>query len=77
MMAIAHPKPALREARHWHQLRKSWYIGFFQLPRLPERMLLRHDARGQRGAVAVDHRSGGFVAGGFDAEYQSHGSASP
>lgn len=50
IMNVPHPKPALREARHWHQLRKSWYIGFFQLPRLPEKMLLRHDARGIRQA---------------------------
>lgn len=57
IMNVPHPAPALREARHWHQLRKSWYIGFFQLPRLPEAMLLRHDARGIRQAflgMAVD-----------------------
>jgi pimeloyl-ACP methyl ester carboxylesterase len=31
--------------RHWRQLRKSWYIGFFQIPWLPEFLLcLNHGA---------------------------------
>jgi pimeloyl-ACP methyl ester carboxylesterase len=41
------PHPALfaRELRRvsW-QLLRSWYIFFFQLPRIPERVFLRHDA---------------------------------
>jgi pimeloyl-ACP methyl ester carboxylesterase len=39
IMNVPHPKCAQREMRHWHQLRKSWYIFFFQLPRLPEWLL--------------------------------------
>ena len=33
-----HPLVAAREIRHWRQLRRSWYIFFFQLPWLPERL---------------------------------------
>ena len=36
IMNVPHPKCAQRELKHWHQLKKSWYIFFFQLPRLPE-----------------------------------------
>ncbi len=49
IMNVPHPKPAKREIRHWHQLRKSWYIFAFQLPLLPELMLSRRggDAVGE------------------------------
>ncbi len=39
IMNVPHPRCAEREIRRWHQLRKSWYIFFFQLPWLPERMI--------------------------------------
>lgn len=39
-----HPGAYLREMRHLHQLRKSWYIFAFQLPWLPEYLLLRNNA---------------------------------
>ena len=57
IMNVPHPKVAEREIRRWRQLRRSWYIFFFQLPRLPERMLARKNAEGIRGAflnMAVD-----------------------
>lgn len=41
IMNVPHPEVARREIRHWRQLRRSWYIFFFQIPRLPERMLSR------------------------------------
>src|SRR5260370_38227494 len=45
-----------REMRTLRQLRKSWYIFFFQLPWLPEYVLLRNKANGVgrmlRGAAA-------------------------
>ena len=47
IMNVPHPKPAQREIKQWHQRKKSWYIYFFQLPMLPERMLAR------RGGEAV------------------------
>ena len=45
IMNVPHPKCAQREMRHWYQLRKSWYIFFFQLPWLPEKMLGRNRAQ--------------------------------
>jgi len=47
IMNVPHPMPARRELRHWRQLKKSWYIFFFQLPWLPEWLL------GRRGGTAV------------------------
>lgn len=44
ILNVPHPLCARREMRHWRQLRKSWYIFFFQLPRLGERMLGRDGA---------------------------------
>jgi pimeloyl-ACP methyl ester carboxylesterase len=34
-----HPACFERELRHWRQLRRSWYMGMFQIPRLPEAAL--------------------------------------
>lgn len=45
ILNVPHPKCAQRELRTWRQLKKSWYIFFFQLPRLPERMLLKDEAQ--------------------------------
>jgi len=39
---VPHPVPAARAFRNgWSQLKKSWYIFFFQIPRLPEWMMTR------------------------------------
>jgi epoxide hydrolase 4 len=57
IMNVPHPKCGMREIRHWHQLKKSWYIFFFQLPWLPERIMTSNGARGIKGAfynMAVD-----------------------
>lgn len=45
IMNVPHPEAGRRELKHWHQLRKSWYIYFFQLPFLPERILARRDGK--------------------------------
>jgi len=37
--------------RGWAQLRKSWYVFFFQIPGLPERLLGRNAARGVGEAI--------------------------
>jgi pimeloyl-ACP methyl ester carboxylesterase len=34
-----HPACFEREIRHWRQLRRSWYMGAFQIPWLPEAVL--------------------------------------
>ena len=50
IMNVPHPKCAEREIRKWRQLRKSWYIFFFQIPWLPERLWLARSARAVRRA---------------------------
>ena len=45
IMNVPHPKVGLREIKHWRQLKKSWYIYFFQLPWLPEKGLSRGGGR--------------------------------
>lgn len=52
IMNVPHPLAAQREIRHWHQLKKSWYIFFFQLPNIPEYMLGRNNAEPVRQAFA-------------------------
>ncbi len=44
VMNAPHPGAMQRELRTWQQLRKSWYIFFFQLPWLPEYALSRNNA---------------------------------
>ncbi len=57
IMNVPHPLLAQHGMRTLRQARKSWYIGFFQLPWLPEWLLRRNDcawiARAFRG-MAVD-----------------------
>lgn len=57
IMNVPHPKVAEREIRTWAQLKRSWYIFFFQLPWLPERGLTRNGAAAIKAAfynMAVD-----------------------
>jgi len=39
IMNVPHPLCFRAALKHWRQKRRSWYIAFFQLPVLPERML--------------------------------------
>jgi pimeloyl-ACP methyl ester carboxylesterase len=39
IMNAPHPARFLRALRTWRQLRRSWYIFFFQIPWLPEAMI--------------------------------------
>lgn len=39
IMNVPHPAPFLKCLKTWKQLRKSWYMFFFQIPWLPERLL--------------------------------------
>lgn len=41
IMNVPHPIVGQREIKKWRQFKKSWYIFFFQLPWLPEKMLAR------------------------------------
>ena len=39
IMNDPHPLCFRTALKHWRQMRKSWYVAFFRLPRLPERIL--------------------------------------
>lgn len=64
-MNLPHPKLFRRGLRTWRQLRRSWYIFFFQLPWLPEAFLGANGARRIsgtiRGTAAVKDRFPGDV----------------
>jgi len=56
ILNVPHPKVMARALRtSWRQRLRSWYIAFFQLPRLPELLL---GAAGFAGMVATMRRSG-------------------
>jgi len=42
IMNVPHPQCARQGMRTWRQLKRSWYIFFFQFPWLPEWLLARH-----------------------------------
>ncbi len=50
ILNVPHPACMARELKTWKQLSKSWYIFFFQIPRLPEWLLTRDDAAAIRRA---------------------------
>ncbi len=57
VMNLPHPYCFAAALRHWPQRRRSWYIAFFQLPWLPERVLAANGAAWIRQAfrgMAVD-----------------------
>lgn len=56
IMNVPHPLCFARELKTWRQRRKSWYIYFFQLARLPEWSL------GRNGAAAIKRAFTGSAA---------------
>ncbi|MEO9469650.1 alpha/beta hydrolase [Parasphingorhabdus sp.] len=52
IMNVPHPMVGQREIRHWRQLRRSWYIFFFQIPWLPEKLLSRNNGEPIRQAFS-------------------------
>ena len=57
VMNLPHPMCFAEALKGWAQKKKSWYFALFQLPWLPERMMLRGDAAGIRNAfrgMAID-----------------------
>ena len=44
IMNVPHPLCARRELKTWKQLKKSWYMFFFQIPKLPEMRLSKNEA---------------------------------
>jgi pimeloyl-ACP methyl ester carboxylesterase len=49
-----HPVSFTRQMRRWSQLKKSWYMFFFQAPRAPEWFLSRDGFRFVRDSLAAD-----------------------
>jgi pimeloyl-ACP methyl ester carboxylesterase len=62
IMNVPHPRQFLHGLRTLRQLAKSWYMFFFQLPRLPERVVRARDWQFFRHALEHDARSGAFTA---------------
>ncbi len=52
IMNVPHPMVGRREIRHWRQLRRSWYIFFFQIPWLPEFLISRRKGEAIRRAFS-------------------------
>ncbi|QTD56686.1 alpha/beta fold hydrolase [Parasphingorhabdus cellanae] len=52
IMNVPHPMVGRREIRHWRQLRRSWYIFFFQLPWLPEFLISRGNGKAIKDAFS-------------------------
>jgi pimeloyl-ACP methyl ester carboxylesterase len=62
ILNVPHPRRLLQGLRTPRQLRKSWYIFFFQLPELPERLVSRNRWQGFRDNFEHDARPGAFSA---------------
>lgn len=52
IMNVPHPMVGRREIRHWRQLRRSWYIFFFQIPWLPEFLISRGNGKAIKDAFS-------------------------
>lgn len=59
-ISVPHPVPFVKAMWTSRQVRASWYMFFFQLPRIPERLLLRRD--GSTTAMAASLEGGGQSA---------------
>jgi epoxide hydrolase 4 len=54
ILNAVHPIGFERQMKHWSQLKKSWYLFFFQLPWLPEWLLARKDFAFLRSSLRDD-----------------------
>jgi epoxide hydrolase 4 len=54
ILNVPHPVAMMRGLRRPKQLKKSWYMFFFQLPRIPERTLMKNDYAMLRKTFEVD-----------------------
>ena len=59
ILAAPHPVPALRALRQWQQLKRSWYVFFFQLPGVPEWFVRRSNAKSMIEATAANPQNFG------------------
>jgi pimeloyl-ACP methyl ester carboxylesterase len=63
ILNVPHPQVMLKHLRRPRQMMKSWYIFFFQLPRLPEKLVSKNDYAFARHTFRSD---------GFDRETIEH-----
>jgi pimeloyl-ACP methyl ester carboxylesterase len=54
ILNVPHPARMLASFRTWRQLRKSWYMFFFQLPVIPERLLSAKDFAAAKRALRAE-----------------------
>jgi pimeloyl-ACP methyl ester carboxylesterase len=54
ILNVPHPARMLASFRTWRQLRKSWYMFFFQLPLIPERLLAANDFAAAKRALRAE-----------------------
>ncbi len=54
ILNVPHPARMLASFRTWRQLRKSWYMFFFQLPVIPERLLAANDFAAAKRALRAE-----------------------
>lgn len=66
ILNVPHPRPFMQSLRRPRQLRKSWYMFFFQLPWLPERLVRAGRWRLFREGFERDARPGAFTPGDID-----------
>jgi pimeloyl-ACP methyl ester carboxylesterase len=62
ILNVPHPRRMLHGLRRPRQLLKSWYMFFFQVPLLPERLLSARDWRAFRYGFEHDARPGAFTS---------------
>ncbi|HEX3692932.1 MAG TPA: alpha/beta hydrolase [Solirubrobacteraceae bacterium] len=56
ILNVPHPVRMLEGFRTLRQLRKSWYMFFFQIPRLPERLIARDDFSFAKRSLRADSK---------------------
>jgi pimeloyl-ACP methyl ester carboxylesterase len=56
ILNVPHTERMLAGFRTWRQLRKSWYMFFFQIPGLPERLIERDDFSFAKRSLRADSR---------------------
>jgi epoxide hydrolase 4 len=66
ILNVPHPRRLMQGLRRPRQLLKSWYMFFFQLPWLPERMARAGRWRAFRYGFEHDARPGAFAPGDID-----------
>jgi epoxide hydrolase 4 len=75
ILNVPHPRQLLQGLRTARQLRRSWYMFFFQLPWLPERLLAHNRWQGFRDNFEHDARPGAFSPADIERYVEAWGRA--